>query len=82
MRHGVRWAALLGIALLIITGCWDQRPVEGRALVEAVGVAPTNQAGLWQWTFVSPSPTESIDTMATSPAQEVYAIIVRARTWT
>ncbi len=78
----MRWAALFGMGLLMLTGCWDQRPVEGRALVEAVGVAPTNRTGLWQWTFVSPSPTESTDTMATAPAQEVYAITVRARTWT
>ncbi len=78
----MRWGAVLGAALILLPGCWDQRPVEGRALVEAVGVAPTAQAGVWQWTFVFPSPTESVNTIGAAPANEIYSITVRARTWT
>ncbi len=83
MTRRRRWGVTLGVLLLLLTGCWDQRPVEGRAVVEAVGVQPTRQPGVWQWTFVFPSPTESINTLGTSsPASEVYALAVQARTWT
>ncbi len=83
MNRWLWWGAVLTTLLPLIAGCWDQRPVEGRALVEAVGVAPTGRRGVWQWTFVLPNPTESVSTLGTlPPSEEVYAVTVSAPTWT
>ncbi|NMP24966.1 hypothetical protein [Sulfobacillus harzensis] len=83
MTRRLRWAAALCTALALLTGCWDQRPVEGRGVVESVGVAPTATPGVRQWTFVFPNPTESVSNLGTLPPdQNLYALAVTARTWT
>lgn len=82
MRRGRRWAALLTALLCLVTGCWDQRPVESRALVDAVGVAPTPHPGQYRWTLIFPNPTESTANINTAPmAQATYAVTVTAPTW-
>ncbi len=82
-RRAVPRIAVLGAMLLLLTGCWDQRPVEGRALVEAVGVAPTTRPDTWAWTFVFPNPTESVSSLSSlSPSDQIYAVTVSAATWT
>lgn len=79
MRRWGRLVGALAAILPMITGCWDQRPVEGRALVEAIGVGPTAKPGLLEWTFVFPNPTESVSTLGSlPPSAQVYSLSVRA----
>ncbi|NMP22041.1 hypothetical protein HIJ39_06700 [Sulfobacillus sp. DSM 109850] len=82
-RRAIPRIAVLGAMLLLLSGCWDQRPVEGRVLVEAVGVAPTTRPDTWAWTFVFPNPTESVSSLSSlSPSDQIYAVTVSAATWT
>jgi serine protease inhibitor len=53
-QHSIAWL-LLTILPLLITGCWDQRPIENLAIIIALG-ADTNQQNpnLADYTFGYP----------------------------
>lgn len=80
-----RWAkALFGVMysvmlLWVLTGCWDQRPVESRAAVAAIGIDPTQVRGIQRYTFMFPDSTITASSLpATTSAQEFYPLIVTA----
>ncbi len=77
-RRGVR--ALLGIVLvLVLTGCWDQRPVESRAAVAAIGIDPTPFRGIQRYTFMFPDSTITASSLSsTTRSQEFYPLSVTA----
>ena len=69
---------VVGVAVLL-TGCWDQRPVESRAAVAAIGVDPTPKPGVLAYTFVFPDATITASSVAsTKPSQEFYSVTVTA----
>lgn len=78
LRLAVRMA-LIGTLLLSLSGCWDQLPVETRAVVDTVGVDPTAQPNLLQWTFTFPNVSVTPTTLGTSSkSDEYYQLVVDA----
>ncbi len=81
MAGGRRIAGVLLLALLLVGagGCWDQIPVEWRAVVTAIGVDPTRDPGIERYTFIFPNISLTTSTLPTTPtSQEFYSIVVRA----
>ncbi len=83
MRAGDhRWLAWGALCILLaagLTGCWDQRPVETRAAVTAIGIDPGKHPGLYRFTFVFPNVTTTTTSIATTPAtQEFFHYTVSA----
>ena len=63
-----------------ITGCWDEKPVEWRAVVASIGIDPTCQPGIERYTFTFPNVTLTTSSLSTTPAnQEFYIITLRSR---
>ena len=64
-------------ALPLLSGCWNQRPIEQRAIVIAVGVTAHHQ-----WRFLFPNVAVTADSLTAIPsAQQFYTVSVRAPTW-
>lgn len=83
MTRTLQVAAVLTTVLFLVAGCWDQRPVESRALVDAVGVSAAKLPGQYRWTFIFPNPTESTQNINTAPmSNATYAVSVTAPNWT
>lgn len=75
-RGGLR---ILASALLLplLSGCWNQRPIDQRAIVIAVGVTAHHQ-----WWFLFPNVAVTVDSLTAIPsAQQFYTVTVRAPTW-
>ncbi|SMC02177.1 Spore germination B3/ GerAC like, C-terminal [Sulfobacillus thermosulfidooxidans DSM 9293] len=74
-RHFKPWIILL--LLPLITGCWDQRPIEQEAIVVGMGVTRHHQ-----WTMVFPNVAVSVGSLTgIPPSQQFYAVTVKAKTW-
>lgn len=71
---------LMGLILVVtLTGCWDQRPVESRVAVAAIGIDPSNVPGNQRYTFLFPNPSLTASHLASvSHSQEFYPITVTA----
>ncbi len=70
---------LLGLLLVGASGCWDQIPVEWRAVITAIGVDPTRHPGIDRYTFVFPNVSLTTGTLPTTPTnQEFYSITANA----
>jgi hypothetical protein len=77
MKCQWRRMAILGVLLFSLTGCWDQRPIEDRAVAIAVAVSRADQ-----WAFVFPNVAVTVSNLGQiPPGQEFYALAVRAPTW-
>lgn len=46
MRHQLAWLLSILCVVTLLTGCWDDRPVEERGMVLMLGVAPAAHRGL------------------------------------
>ena len=71
----LRWVirGVLGWCLVIsLTGCWDQRPVETRAAVAALGIDPGAQPGDYRFTVVFPNVTTTATSIASTPTNQEY----------
>ncbi|MCL4521480.1 MAG: hypothetical protein M1415_07850 [Firmicutes bacterium] len=82
-RRGHRWALVsLAVMLLgLLSGCWDQRPVETRAAILAIGVDPGPRPGLIRVTFVFPNVTLTAGSLTSVPSsQETFTMTVTAST--
>ena len=63
--------------LPLLSGCWNQRPIDQRAIVIAVGVSAHHQ-----WRFLFPNVAVTVDSLTAIPsAQQFYTVSVRAPTW-
>ncbi|MCY0879982.1 MAG: spore gernimation protein [Firmicutes bacterium] len=74
-----KWArsALLAGGLLLLPGCWDQQPIENRAVAIAAAVSRKDQ-----WSFIFPNVAVTVNNLGQiPPAQEFYTVTVRAHTW-
>ncbi|MDA8194879.1 MAG: hypothetical protein M0Z53_12910 [Thermaerobacter sp.] len=81
-RIGIRLLALLGL-LLTLSGCWDQRPVETRAAVVALGIDPGRSRSLFRYTFVFPNVTTTATSLAATPSsQEFFTVTVESQSLT
>lgn len=66
---------LLGLGL---TGCWDQAPIENRAMVVALAVDPGTRGDV-RWTFLFPNVSVTASSLgSTTPEESFYAIPVEA----
>ncbi|NMP25058.1 spore gernimation protein [Sulfobacillus harzensis] len=75
--RGVRRLLVLGLMLPLVSGCWNQRPIEQRAIVMAVGVTAHHQ-----WQFLFPNVAVTADSLTAIPsAQQFYTVTVQAPTW-
>ncbi len=82
-RSGQRWVLVsLAVVLLgLLSGCWDQRPVETRAAILAIGVDPGPRKGLLRVTFVFPNVTLTAGSLTSVPSgQETFTMTVIAST--
>ena len=65
-------------ALILLTlcttlvGCWDQRPVETRGAVAAIGVDPGSRPGVYRFTVVFPNVTTTASSLATTPSDQEF----------
>lgn len=76
-RRCIQFVSLL--FLLSLTGCWDQKPVESRAAVAAIGIDPAKTHGLQRYTFVFPDVTVTASSLAsTTNGQEFFSFTVTA----
>lgn len=67
---------------LLVGGCGDAHPIEYRAIVIAVGIAPGHNRGQDQWTFVEPNVTVTASSVSNiKPSNQYYSITVQAPTW-
>lgn len=74
IRHFL--AMFLGLTLL--TGCWDQRPIEQRAIVVAIGVSAHDR-----WTFLFPNVAVTASSLSSlGETKQFYAIEVHAPSYT
>lgn len=77
-RRGL-FVLVLSAMSLLMTGCWDQHPVETRAAVAEIGIDPGSGPGSYRYTFTFPNVTTSVGSLASTPAsQEFYSIQVSA----
>ncbi|MCY0865880.1 MAG: spore gernimation protein [Sulfobacillus sp.] len=75
-RFWIRWIWFVWLPVLM-TGCWDQRPIEQQAVVIAMGINRHHQ-----WTLVFPNVAVSIGSLASlPPSQQFYAETVTATSW-
>ncbi|MCL8207458.1 MAG: hypothetical protein K6V97_05220 [Actinomycetia bacterium] len=80
MRRAGRLAriVLAGLLGLSLTGCWDQAPIENRAVVVAIAVDP-GRRGNERWTFLFPNVSATASSLSsTSPSENFYAVAVDA----
>lgn len=67
----------VGFLALLLTGCWDQRPVNERDIVTTIGVDPGPSPGDFRWAFVFPNPTsEPTGVGGTSSGPQVFSTAV------
>ncbi|WP_053960818.1 Ger(x)C family spore germination C-terminal domain-containing protein [Sulfobacillus thermosulfidooxidans] len=68
---------IMALLLPMITGCWDQRPIEQEAIVVGMGVTRNHQ-----WTMVFPNVAVSVGSLTgIPPSQQFYSVTVKAKTW-
>ena len=73
----VLWGLVLGSALLLLPGCWNQRPIEERAIALAVAVSADHQ-----WTFLFPNVTITVSSLKSmSTSEQFYPVTVRAASY-
>lgn len=78
-RHRLVGVGMLLVAGLLLTGCWDQHPVEDRAAVAAIGIDPGPQTGENRYTFTFPNVTTTTSSLASTPSsQQFYSLTVLA----
>ena len=80
-RTRVAQSLVAVVMVVIITGCWDQHPVEYRATVAAIAIDPSKSPGRQVYTFLFPNVTTTTSSLESTPSSEqFYTIQVDAPT--
>lgn len=65
------------LGLMSLSGCWDQRAIENRTIVMALGISAHHR-----WTFIFPNVTVSASSLASGgQSAQFYSITVQARSY-
>lgn len=80
LRHHPRKVLLsmiFGWGIALLPGCWNQRPIDQRAIVLAMAVSARHR-----WTFLFPNVTVTASSLTSmSSSNQFYAITVHARSY-
>ncbi|MGC8487614.1 MAG: hypothetical protein ACP5QO_05255, partial [Clostridia bacterium] len=81
VREYARLIVVTALLAVVLSGCWDQRPVNNRDVITTIGIDPGPQPGEYRWTFVFPNPTTEPIGLGGGPGgPEVFSTTVLART--
>ncbi len=77
LARRIRGLFMGGLGLFLLTGCWDQRAIDQRAIVLAIGVS----ADL-HWTLLFPNVTVTASSISSlGQSNEFYAITAKAKSY-
>ncbi len=73
----IRGLLTMGLGLLLLTGCWDQRSIEKRSIVLAMGISADDH-----WTLLYPNVAVTASSLSSmDQSDQFYAITVDAQSY-